>query len=253
MTRRPPVIDAPPGRLIARGREATIHETSAGRVLRRYDDLRDVSGEVAVMAHVARHGFPAPVVHGVSVDAGGHVSGMVLERLEGPSLIEAALAGRVPPPEVGRTLARLHRDLHRIPVAGLPALPGLPPPTPGDVVVHLDLHPANVMVTGGGPVVIDWAMARTAPATLDTAMTALTLAAAAVAGIPRDAGDVARLDVPESLLRAVLSSYVTALAEPPTPSLARAVAVLDRVGAQPPEVVRAALRLVQHALDGRAG
>jgi aminoglycoside phosphotransferase (APT) family kinase protein len=245
----PVVLHVAPGALIARGREATVHEVDEGRVLRRYDDARDVTAELAIMRHVARHGFPVPAVHGVHLDADGRPTGMVLERLRGPSLIEAALDGALEPAGIGQTLARLHGDLHRVPTGGLSRVPGTRDLQPGDVVVHLDLHPANVMLAAGVPVVIDWAIARTAPASLDTAMTALTLAAAAVAGIPRDAGDVARLPVPTALIRAVLDAYLAALTTPPTASLERAAAVLDLVGAQPPEVVRAALALVRTLLE----
>lgn len=90
------------------------------------------------------------------------------------------------------------------------------PPTrqPGHVVVHLALHPANVLVSAEGLVLIDWSIARTGPTALDTAMTAMTLAAAVVAGIPSDAGDVARLEIGGSFVTAVLDSYLAALSEP---------------------------------------
>ncbi len=247
-----PRIDTVPGPLLARGREATIHRLGAGAVLRRYDDARDVTVEVAVMQHVARHGLRVPAVHGLHVDAAGRATGMVLERIEGPSLVEAAVGGAVDAGDVGRTLARLHGDLHRVPVTGLPSPPGWPPPRPGDAVVHLDLHPANVLLDGTVPVVIDWAIARTGPATLDTALTALTLAAAALAGVPADAGDVATLTVPRALVREVLVAYLGALPVPPTPSLTQATAVLDRIGAQPPAVVRAAGELVLDVLGSAA-
>lgn len=114
--------------------------------------------------------------------------------------------------------------------------------------MHLDLHPANVLLAADGPVLIDWGIARTGPATLDTAMTALTLAAAVVAGVPRDAGDVAALDIPAAFVSAALDAYLAALPEPPTAALERAASVLDMAGAQPPDVVRAALVLVRGAL-----
>ncbi len=254
----PPLVTAIPGRLLARGREATVHELDDGRVLRRYDDRRDVTGEVAVMRHVADHGFPVLAVHGLHVDTDGRVSGMVLERVDGPSLVEAAVRGDVGLAEVGPMLAALHERLHRVPVEGLLASsqpgssgPGAAPwstARAADVVVHLDLHPANVLLADGRPVVIDWAIARTGPATLDTAMTAMTLAAATIAGIPGDAGDVSRLVVPPEFPRSILESYVAALPEPPTPSFERAVWVLDRIGAQPPGVVRAAAGLVREVV-----
>jgi hypothetical protein len=252
MPSHPPVIDAAPGRLLARGREAAVHELGPGRVLRRYEDARDVTTEITVMQHVARHGVAVPAVHGVHLGADGRPSGMVLERLDGPTLVEAALTGTVQPAEVGRVLARLHADLHRVPVDGLPPDLGPPAREPGHVVVHLDLHPANVMLTSRGPVVIDWAIARTGPATLDTAMTALTLAGAVVGGIPSDAGDVALLDVPPWFVTTVLDAYLTALPEPPTPSLERAVAVRELFGVQTAADLRASAEVVRLALDAIA-
>ena len=241
MTGSLPLLTTPPGRLLAAGREATIHELDDGRVLRRYRDPRDVTHEVAVMRHVARHGLRVPLVHGLHAGTGGDVDGMVLERVDGPSLVQAALEGRLGTADVGRTLARLHEALHRVPLDGLPG----PRPAAGHVLVHLDLHPANVLLDGDTPVLVDWAIARTGPASLDTAMTALTLAAAAVAGIPADAGDVARLTVPAGFLRELLGSYLAALSTPPGPSLERAAEIQQLVGAQPPDVVRAAVDLVR--------
>lgn len=244
-----PEIDHVPGALLARGREATILELGPGRVLRRYATARDVTREVAVMRHVGRHGFPVPVVHGTYVDPAGVTTGVVLERVEGPSLVEAALSGRTTAAEVGRVLARLHDRLHRIPLDGLPPLPDAEPAQPGDVVVHLDLHPANVLLAPAGPVLIDWANARTGPATLDTGVSALTVAAALIAGVPRDSGDVAALEIPDGFLGQVLDAFLVALAESPLPSLDRAAWVLDVTAAQPPAVVRDALALVRRRLQ----
>ena len=246
----PPVLDVRPGRLLARGREATVHESGVWTVLRRYDDGRDVTLEVMVMRHVARHGVRVPTVHGVQLDADGRPVAMVLDRIDGPTLVEAGLRGAIGAVDVGRMLARLHTELHGVPIGDLPRLAEPPVREPGHVVVHLDLHPANVLLADDGPVLIDWAIARTGPATLDTAMTAMTLAAAVVAGVPRDAGDVAALDIPTAFVSATLEAYLAALPESPTAALERAASVLDVVGAQPPEVVRAALALVRDMLRG---
>lgn len=67
--------------MIARGREATVHEFGHGLVLRRYDDGRDVTAEVTLM------------VHAVQLGARGRPVAMVLERIDGPTLIEAGVAG----------------------------------------------------------------------------------------------------------------------------------------------------------------
>lgn len=205
--------------------------------------------EFTVMQHVARHGVPVPRVYGVQLDADGRPVAMVLHRIDGPTLVEAGLRGTIGALDVGRTLAQLHAELHGVPLEGLPRLAEPPVREPGHVVVHLDLHPANVLLRADGPVLIDWAIARTGPATFDTAMTAMTLAAAVVAGVPRDAGDVATLDIPAAFVSATLDAFLAALPELPTAALDRAASVLNTVGAQPPDVVSEALTLVRAALD----
>ena len=51
-------------------------------------------------------------------------------------------------------------------------------------VLHLDLHPANVMLTPGGPVVIDWTNAAAGPAGADVALADLIMASSDIDGLP---------------------------------------------------------------------
>jgi aminoglycoside phosphotransferase (APT) family kinase protein len=68
-------------------------------------------------------------------------------------------------------LADLHDLLHEIPAPGwLPQLPD-----GGDRLVHLDLHPMNVMLSARGPVVIDWTNASRGEALTDTSLTYVLL------------------------------------------------------------------------------
>jgi tRNA A-37 threonylcarbamoyl transferase component Bud32 len=124
------------------------------------------------MEHARRQGFPVPVVH----DAGDR--DLVLERLEGPTML-ADLAHR--PWLVrrhGRTLAELHRRLHEI-----PAPQGLRAPFDRGVqLVHFDLHPGNVILTARGPVVIDWTDACRSEAADDVAQTWVILSTSAISG-----------------------------------------------------------------------
>jgi aminoglycoside phosphotransferase (APT) family kinase protein len=84
-------------------------------------------------------------------------------------------------------LADLHNRLHEIPApAGWP-LAVAPDGTalgPGDRVLHMDLHPGNVMLTSRGPVVIDWTSARAGAAGTDVALAYLIIATADVDLIP---------------------------------------------------------------------
>lgn len=159
--------DDAPGPLLAQGRDAAVFDLGDGRVLRRYlDAARSSEDEARVMAHLADHGYPVPAV----LDALG--PDLVMRRVDGPTMLEDI--GRRPwrLERHARTLADLHDRLHRVPV---PA--GLRAPFDGsEAVIHLDLHPANVLLARTGPVVIDWTNTAAGPAALDVAQTWLLLA-----------------------------------------------------------------------------
>ncbi|MBA2948769.1 phosphotransferase [Streptomyces sp. PSKA28] len=93
-------------------------------------------------------------------------------RLSGPTMLEALAGGVLTAAEAGATLARLLRELH--------ALPARVSDDPGVRVLHLDLHPENVLLTQRGPVVIDWANAEEGHPDLDWGMSAVILAQVAV-------------------------------------------------------------------------
>lgn len=160
MTALPPL-----GALIGRGRAADVYALDAQRVLRRYREPFSVEGEAMVMDHARRQGFPAPEVF----DAAG--PDLVMQRLDGPTML--ADLGRRPwlLRRHARCLAQLHGALHRLTApASLPQLLG-----EGDALLHLDLHPDNVILTADGPVVIDWqAAARGLPA-YDVAQTVVIM------------------------------------------------------------------------------
>jgi aminoglycoside phosphotransferase (APT) family kinase protein len=59
-----------------------------------------------------------------------------------------------------------HQRLHEI-----AAPPSLPAAGPGDRLLHLDLHPDNVILSPSGPFVIDWTNARRGDPALDVALT----------------------------------------------------------------------------------
>lgn len=165
-------MGAEPGPIIGTGRAADVYDIGNGRVLRRYRDsmpaaaaAATVAREVAVMRHVRRHGFPTPEVF----DADGR--DLVMARLDGVTM----LADLEPHPwRVDRhadAMIGLHRRLIEVPLGAL-GEPGGPLPTrfgPPDVIVHLDFHPGNVMLTDDGPVLFDWTNAVLGPAAADVA------------------------------------------------------------------------------------
>jgi Ser/Thr protein kinase RdoA (MazF antagonist) len=158
----------------AAGREADVFLLDGGRVLRRYRTGADTVREAEIMAYAAAHGYPVPAVY----SAGG--ADMVMERLHGPTMAEAALTGRLALAEGAAMLADLLRRLHE-----LPARDG---DGTGETIIHLDLHPENVLLTDRGPVVIDWRNAGDGPGDLDTALTALILAQVAIGSIEHPLG-----------------------------------------------------------------
>lgn len=159
---------------IGSGREADVFALDDTRVLRRYRTGADVTAEAEVMAYAGGLGFPVPAVY----EASG--TDLVMERLDGSTLATALLSGRLPIAEGSAIMADLLRRLHELPARSGPG-----------TVVHLDLHPENVMLTAHGPMVIDWHNAGDGPADLDTAFTALILAQVALGALPHPIGAAA--------------------------------------------------------------
>lgn len=163
-----------PGPLVGAGRACDVYDVGKGRVLRRYRVPFDVQAEARLMRHLDEAGFPVPKVY----DADG--PDLIMERLDGRDML--AELGRKPwlVRPYGRLLAELHNRLHEI-----QAPPGLATAfEPGDRVLHLDLHPANVMLTSRGPVVIDWSNVRAGAAGADVAMAYLIMSSSDVDLIP---------------------------------------------------------------------
>ncbi|GIF77389.1 phosphotransferase [Asanoa siamensis] len=148
--------------LIASGRDCDVYALDRGRVLRRSRFGRAAGPEAELMRHLAAVGYPVPVVH----DADG--PDLVMERLGGQTLLAAAVAGTADSATCAGILADLHRRLH--------ALPARSARDPGDRILHLDLHPDNVMLTDRGPILFDWANAAEGLPDRDVAMTLMIMA-----------------------------------------------------------------------------
>lgn len=185
--------------LVAGGRDADVYRHGPDHVLRRYRDGRSAEAEAVLQRDLASLGFPVPAV--VAADG----ADLVMERVDGEPMATALLGGRLDPVAAGSVLADLHARLHGL------VWPG------GQPLLHLDLHPFNVLMAPHGPVVIDWSNARPGPAGLDLATTAVILAQVAdsptillehpdVARSPlgHDAADLA------ARLRALLAAFLAA-------------------------------------------
>jgi aminoglycoside phosphotransferase (APT) family kinase protein len=186
------------GPLIASGRDADIFAFGPHRVLRRSRDGRSIETEARIMEHVAGLGYPVPRVHDV-LDAG---AALVMDRVDGPSMLDDLARRPWMLRRHAATLARLHRRLHEV---AAPAWLREFPTAPGARVGHFDLHPLNVLMSPRGPVVIDWTNAAAAPPEADVAMTWVLLASGDVQG---RAGQLAVLRAARRLfVRAFLAHF----------------------------------------------
>ncbi len=227
---------ADPGPVIASGSCADVYALTDDHVLRRYRSGRDAGAEVEILRHVVAHGFPAPAVFAALGPD------LVMERLHGPSLLQALAAGEISLHDGAHIMANLHRRLHAIPVPESwqsPSSSGWGHATGGPSLVHLDLHPGNIVLSESrGPAVVDWANARTGTAELDVALSSVIMAEVAV-----DAGG----DY-SSAARALLVAFLSAADVEVLAALDDAVAIRRADPALIPgerELVPAAAQLVR--------
>lgn len=211
------------------GREAEVFAWDEGRVLRLARDP-EAAGmiERERLALAAAHGAGARVpgaYERVTVDGR---PGVILDRVDGADLLE--WLGRRPWAlrSVARTLGRQHAALHRVEApAGLPslrddlgrrlrstlvpddvrrrALARLDRLPDGDRLLHGDFHPANLLRTGDGCVVIDWTNGTSGDPAADVARTLLLMGGKPTGDVPafvRRLAPVARGIVVAGYLRA---------------------------------------------------
>jgi aminoglycoside phosphotransferase (APT) family kinase protein len=131
--------------------------------------------EARTMSFLREQGYPVPAVEEVSEDG----FDMVMERIEGVTMVEAI--GKAPWTirRQAATLADLHRRLHEI------EAPDFLPPAPvgtGTKVLHLDLHPLNVMIGPKGVFVIDWPNTRRGDPDVDVGLAWILMAAGQLPG-----------------------------------------------------------------------
>lgn len=191
------------GDKIGESAAAEVFAYGAGRVIKLYrpgTPLGIVEYEVRATRAAFASGAPAPEVFGTeTVD--GRV-GIILERCDGPTLMQIILDGSIGPAEAGVELARVHAAMHAGRyeadvwtfrqfvgfMCGQLSLRGVP----GDVIdrgltvsrglpevstlCHGDLHFGNVLMTADGPRIIDWTSAMLASPLADVARQHLTMA-----------------------------------------------------------------------------
>jgi aminoglycoside phosphotransferase (APT) family kinase protein len=179
-----------PGPLIASGRDSDIFEYGPGLILRRSRNGRSLAVEARTMEYVRAQGYPVPAIAEISDDG----ADLVMERIEGPILLDAIGKRPWTVRTQGALLADLHRRLHEI---AAPDWVEDAPSGPGDRLVHLDLHPLNVILSAKGPVVIDWPNAARGAGDVDVAVTWVLLASG---GIPAGRMKAALMGMGRSML-----------------------------------------------------
>ena len=188
------------GAPIGSGHTAVIYAWERGRALKlfRPDWAKDAEEEYAATRLARERGAPGPEVFGLEEVEGR--PGIVMERVDGESML--ALMRRKPWRARGysRLLAELQWDLHQLPAEGLrdqkrelrhdiergvalsdgeraavrDLLDRLPA---GDRLCHWDFHPDNIIMTPHGPVIIDWIQAQAGNPVADFGRTTVLFAA----------------------------------------------------------------------------
>ena len=187
------------GKMIGRGMTAEVYEWGGDRVLKLF--LHGFTEErikyEAEAGHVVREaGVPSPDVYG-TVEMEDR-KGIVFGRISGKSMLRHVETEPLMLKHYAKQMARLHFEIHRHSANGLisqkeklasaikesskllgyredrimACLKALPD---GDSICHGDLHFDNIIVSGGGPVAIDWANANRGNPLADVARTCITI------------------------------------------------------------------------------
>lgn len=186
------------GELIGQGGTSEVFAWGEDQVLKlfrsnRYAQRAEREVSNTRMAHEA--GLTTLGVSGMVEIAGR--PGIIYERISGPSMLERLRSRPWRLVSLANTLARCHAAVHERRVSGLPsqrqqlegwirdaatpaevkdaALRGLDKLPEANHLCHGDVQPGNVLMSGRGPILIDWDRATIGNPLADVAMTLLML------------------------------------------------------------------------------
>ena len=180
------------GEKIGEGAFSDVHAWAPGQVVKLFKagfPRRLSRHEARVTRAIFTAGGPAPeVLDEVTLEGR---FGIVLSRLDGPTLMQLSRSGAMTPAQTGAILASLYMSVHKTPpptdvlslrdwLEALQLSGGIVPKyiatdiltlieslRPGDGLCHADLHPGNVIMTADGPRLVYWTGAVRAPAAFD--------------------------------------------------------------------------------------
>jgi aminoglycoside phosphotransferase (APT) family kinase protein len=181
------------------GRTAQVLAENDGAVVKLFFDwvpIHLIDAEEHATAAAVAANAPAPSLLG-RVERDGR-TGLVLERVDGPSMLDEFTAHPSQVLRLATRLAQLQADIHACDGVGLPmlrerlrsriesagelssraldwSLARLETLPNGDHLLHGDLHPDNVILGTRGAIAIDWMGAARGDAAADAARTALIL------------------------------------------------------------------------------
>ena len=222
------------GEKIGEGASADVHAWAPGQVVKLFKSgvPRRLSGhELRMTRAIFAAGGPAPeVLDEVTLEGR---FGIVLRRLDGPSLLQLTRTGAVTRGQAGTILATLCLGVRKTPPppdvlalrdwidawlrsascklpkhidTGIRAL--IERLSPGDGLCHGDLHPGNVIMTAEGPRLVDWSGSVRGPAAFDLAVSHIVLTMLG----PEVADDPER---PRAVNAALQSEYARLAGMPP--------------------------------------
>jgi Ser/Thr protein kinase RdoA (MazF antagonist) len=131
--------------------------------------------EARIMEYLHSRDFPVPAIEEVSDDG----FDLVMERIEGRSMVEAMAQAPWTIRRYAHVIAELHHRLHEV---APPDFLGPAPVGRGERILHLDLHPLNVLIGPKGPVVIDWTSACLGNPDTDVALAWVLMSAGEIPG-----------------------------------------------------------------------
>jgi uncharacterized protein (TIGR02172 family) len=218
------------GPCIGVGRTAEIYAWGDRQILKLYRanmPRERVYHEARIGRIVAEAGLLAPAI-GDTVEVDGRL-GIIYERIAGPPMLDTLARRPWSWRRLARQFAEVHVAMHNCVRSELPAqrqgfvraivyaprlddtvrqhvLAALDQMPDGESVCHGDYHPANLILSPRGPIVIDWMTACHGNAVADVARTVLMLRTAV---LPEDM-PLAQRVMTQLLRQAFLSAYLRA-------------------------------------------